>query len=97
MEYICKNAHIFLHPAKIMSTIPTRICEVPLSADATVELSVCPVCQSIIYRENKHEQRITSVISVDLDDVDAKLAEGYVVEALYAKTATLVKKTAVEG
>lgn len=87
MEYICKNGHIFLHPAKTIT----------VKGDITTEFSVCPHCLLGDYTENKHEQRITSVISVDLDAVDAKLAEGYVVEALYAKTATLVKKAAVEG
>jgi len=38
------------------------------------------------------KNRIESVKSVDLNEVDAWLQKGYEVQELYAKTATLVKK-----
>jgi len=82
MKYICEQNHEFEHTAKLIT----------VAGNVTLEQAICPYCQSIIYHENKQESKITSVISVDLSEVDTKLKEGYVVEALYAKTATLVKK-----
>jgi hypothetical protein len=82
VKYICEQNHEFEHTAKLI-TVKDNI---------TLEQSICPYCQTIIYRENKQENKITSVISVDLDKVDEKLKDGYIVESLYAKTATLVKR-----
>jgi len=85
MKYICENGHEFLHTAKIIQIEP--------DGTSQLETPVCPICQSVVYDEYVLGQKtITSVISVDLADVDARLKEGYVVESLYAKTATLVKK-----
>ena len=87
MRYICENGHIFEHIAKeITSTIDG-------DNTTTLECPCCPLCVSRVYIEYVLDKKhITSVISVDLSEVDAKLQEGYEVEALYAKTATLVKK-----
>lgn len=62
----------------------------------TVETSVCPYCHSLNFDEIKpepvEEQKTVSVKSVDLDQVDEMLTQGYVVHALYAKNAVLIKK-----
>lgn len=94
MRYICENDHIFEHTAKLHilsrseeSTLKNRDeCD-------TLDIQVCPICESRIYAEYVlDKQKISSVISVDIADVDANLAQGYEVESLYAKTATLVKR-----
>ena len=87
MRYICENDHIFEHVAKeITSTIDGE-------NTTTLEVPVCPLCVTRIYSEYVLDKKqITSVVSVNLEEVDGKLAEGYEVEALYAKTATLVKR-----
>ena len=82
MRYICENDHIFEHTAKMTTCVDDIVYEIP----------VCPHCYIKTYAEHVIDTKITSVISVELDKVDAKLAEGYEVESLYAKTATLVKK-----
>jgi hypothetical protein len=83
MKYICENDHIFEHTARHSYQAGMNHYEIP----------VCPLCFSRIYTEYVIDASIIiSVISVPIDDVDIKLAEGYEVEALYAKTATLVKK-----
>ena len=87
MRYICENGHIFEHTGKETT--------IAVDGDNTLMLEhpICPICTTRIYAEYVLDKKqITSVISVDLSEVDAKLQEGYEVEALYAKTATLVKK-----
>jgi hypothetical protein len=67
-----------------------------------IETSVCPECQSIHYTEvAQPEPKITNVVTMSIEDdpvtqayLQAKIQEGYVVESLYAKTATLVKREA---
>jgi hypothetical protein len=86
VRYICECGNKFHHTAKI--TIPHSHV-----TDGTVEFYCCPECQSTDYDEYVLDQkRITSVVSVALSDVDARLKEGYEVESLYAKTATLVRR-----
>ena len=84
MRYICERDHIFEHVGKMILT----------NEHGTItEIPICPICESNIYSEYVLDKKsIKSVISVDLAEVDAKLAEGYEVESLYAKTATLVKR-----
>ena len=83
MRYICENDDIFEHTATKIVT----------GENMAIETPVCPLCHTAVYSEYVlDKQQITSVISVDLADVDARLKEGYVVESLYAKTATLVMK-----
>jgi hypothetical protein len=43
--------------------------------------------------EKEPSEKIVSVKSVDLNDVDSWLSQGYVVRDLYAKNATIVKVT----
>ena len=87
MKYQCLECkETFVHTA----TLTTDISEKEI-----IEYSVCPFCKSRHYDELKlEEQPITSVVSVPLEDVDAKLKEGYQVHELYAKTATLTKREA---
>ena len=105
MKYQCDACKkVFLHPAKRMFTSvapipdPTKfqttsaITKEDLNS-VTTETHVCPYCDSINLTEYlESEPSITSVVSVDIADVDGKLKEGYIVHELYAKTATLVKK-----
>jgi len=84
MKYICENDHIFEHTAKMISNIDDHV---------ILEVPVCPICETRIYAEYVlDKRRIISAISVDIADVDSKLQEGYEVDNLYAKTATLVKR-----
>ena len=88
MRYICENDHIFEHTGKLIIMIFNRD-----GPDKTLEVPVCPICETRIYSEYVlDKKRIISAISVDIADVDAKLKEGYEVDNLYAKTATLVKR-----
>lgn len=97
MKYLCVNKHMFIHPAKRVvgksqQPQPSSDQDFYINTEA-VESYVCPFCQSLEYSEFvEPKPEITSVISVDLADVDVKLKEGYVVESLYAKTATLVRR-----
>ena len=85
MKYICENDHIFEHTAKLHARSSDEI--------SSVEVPVCPICETRTYTEYVlDKKRIVSVVSVDLSEVDAKLKEGYEVDSLYAKTATLVKR-----
>ena len=85
MRYICEYDHIFEHTGKLHARSLDEI--------SSVEVPVCPIYETRIYAEYVlDKKRIISVVSVDLSEVDAKLKEGYEVDNLYAKTATLVKK-----
>ena len=88
MRYICEKDHIFEHTGKqIIMTFNKS------EPDTTLEIPVCPICETRIYSEYVLDKKqITSVISVNIAEVDSKLQEGYEVESLYAKTATLVKR-----
>ena len=64
--------------------------------EGDVETFVCPFCRSNDFSEYVDlEADIVSVKSVDLNEVDTYLKDGYVVEAMFAKTAT-IKKLAVK-
>ena len=85
MRYICENGHIFEHAGKEITMV------IDGNNSLTLHHPICPICVTRIYSEYVlDKKRITSVISVDLADVDSKLQEGYEVDNLYAKTATLV-------
>ena len=90
MKYICIKGDCgkeFLHTAKLIVEKP---------GDTVIEYSVCPHCNSIefdhLIEEPPVMPDITSVKSVPLDKVDEWLGQGYIVESMYAKTATLVKR-----
>lgn len=87
MKYKCDAGHEFIHTAKLI-----KIHHSDEAATQTIEMQVCPYCLTIDYQEFKIKDTIVSVISTALSDVDSFLKDGYEVESLYAKTATLVKK-----
>jgi hypothetical protein len=77
-----------MYPAKRNVTKPQRDDEFE-----SEETSVCPFCGGLEFDEFVEPQpQITSVKSVNIEDVDALLKDGYVVLEVYAKTANLVKK-----
>ena len=83
MKYQCSNGHVFLFP---------MISRVGILENTFTEVKLCPEENCLSrhieeYVEPKPE--ISSVVSVDLAQVDSYLAKGYVVHELYAKTATL--------
>ena len=88
MKYICLDCHrTFMYAAE--ETIQKS--EDPIDM---LEFHVCPYCFSKNIDEQKLEEpKIVSVKSVDLAEVDAWLEKGYEVRELYAKTATLIKRT----
>jgi len=109
MRFKCNNekcGKTFIYPAKktdaadpekgLFTAIAGMMC-----AESKIEIQVCPYCQSLNFDEIEVEKptqpEITSVKSVSLDEVDGMLKEGYVVENLYAKTATLVKREKAEN
>jgi hypothetical protein len=94
MKFVCLNPECkktFVYPAKLLhdaSSPPWGV----------VEKHVCSYCLSLnIDEQPEVEFKICSVISVPIEDVDAKLKEGYVVKELYAKSATLVKLDKTEA
>lgn len=99
MKYQCvdpKCKAIFSHPAKHM-TRPTNFKEYKNKMESgetfvyeEFETYVCPICNGKFFTEyDEPKPEISSVVSVDLAQVDSYLAKGYVVHELYAKTATL--------
>jgi hypothetical protein len=101
MKYQCvdpKCKAIFSHPAK--QTKLTMTLSIDLKDEEAmkmqtqntegIETHVCPICHGLFFTEyDEPKPEISSVISVDLSQVDGYLAKGYVVHELYAKTATL--------
>jgi hypothetical protein len=65
----------------------------------TVETAVCPFCHNVKFSEYIEPiEELEDVISVEYVNVGAKIAEGYKVKEIYAKSVTLVKpKKKVEG
>jgi hypothetical protein len=93
MKYQCIDPAckaIFIHPAKLIDSTPTK--NEQYIQGAVLESYVCPACKGIFFSEYDEPQpQITSVVSVELSQVDSYLKQGYVVHDLYAKTATLKK------
>lgn len=98
--YQCSNPECtktFLHTAKLT--------EYSTSADSgivakgildSLDASVCPFCKSKAYTEiaetkGVNLQNISSMIDVNPNEVDPKLAEGYVVLESWQKNIRLVK------
>ena len=91
MKYQCLN------PECKKTFLQSALLHVPLANGASgalfAESHCCPFCHGLDIEEFKLEEaKIISVLSVPLEDVDAKLKDGYQVHELYAKTATLTKK-----
>jgi len=96
MKFECLDCHKkFVYPTKkIEQLFPVEGAHYPTKI---IEAHVCPYCESLNITEYIEPQPdITSVISIPIEDVDAKLKEGYVVRELYAKTATLIKQQVKE-
>ena len=106
MKFKCLNENCgktFVYAAKTRKPIDTEAKALTTAAgslqvtESFVETHVCPYCNSRDFTEYTEPQpEITSVKSVPLEDVDELLAQGYVVEQLYAKTATLAKRGEVK-
>lgn len=95
-KFQCLNeacGKLFMYPAKITINLK-GIGKGYIDGDV-VEHHVCPYCQSFDIEEYTPEPapqpQITSVVSVELSQVDSYLKMGYVVRELYSKSATLVK------
>lgn len=93
MKYKCLNdqcEETFLFPAKRTSTTYNA----RSLAEVMVEKHICPYCYSEDIDEIKLEQeKITSLVSVPIEEVDALIKQGYMVHETFAKTATLKKIT----
>lgn len=107
MKLRCLNpscAKTFLYAAKLVTVrnttttieqdyLGTSASSIKIPETTTQEFHVCPYCNNVNIDEFvEPQQEITSVKSVNLEDVDEWLGKGYVVRELYAKTATLIKK-----
>lgn len=96
MKVVCLNPECkktFLHCAK--KTVSNTIGLNTSPIIESIEIYVCPYCKSPEfeeYIEPKTIEKISSVKSVELAEVDGWIAQGYEVKELYAKTATMVKK-----
>lgn len=98
MKYVCSAGHKFIHPAvrTIYDEGASKISSIEMPVPFTV-YHQCPVCRTIDYDEYVEPQAdIVSVKSVDLSEVDDYLKQGYIIECLYAKTATLKKLAEVK-
>lgn len=104
MKYQCVDPAckaVFSHPAKKTTLSVTMNVDMQQENNITaqtqnttgLETYVCPVCNGKFFMEYDEPQpEISSVLSVDLAQVDSYLAKGYVVHELYARSATLIKK-----
>jgi hypothetical protein len=94
MKFQCQNPEckkIFVYAAKRTSTEYNP----NYSVKDLLETHECPFCKSPNfeeYAEPKVIEKISSVKSVELVEVDEWIAQGYEVKELYAKTATMIKK-----
>lgn len=94
MKFECLNSDCkktFLYLAKVTD----YICGGASYPARTIEIHVCPHCQSLNFQEYVEPvivEKISSVKSVELDKVDEMITQGYEVKELYAKTATMIKK-----
>jgi len=101
MKYQCvdpKCKAIFSHPTKQTKLTMTLSINLKDEEDMKmqtqntegIESHVCPVCHGLFFMEyDEPKPEISSVVSIELAQVDSYLAKGYVVHELYAKTATL--------
>jgi Zn ribbon nucleic-acid-binding protein len=90
MKYQCTQGHKFTHPAKL--TI-FRVGMVSYDRENDfLETAVCPICKVVTFEEwVEPEVELEDVISVEYVNVGAKIAEGYRVKEIYAKSCTLIK------
>jgi hypothetical protein len=98
MKYECCTCkELFTHTAKQVlyqyTTIqPTLTDPSGVFLAESVERATCPICGNIKFTEYiEPEVELEDVISVEYVNVGAKIAEGYRVKEIYAKSCTLVK------
>jgi hypothetical protein len=103
MKYQCaKCSEVFTHTAKQIDQSSFYLAignnnEKVLGPTGTypkliVETAVCPFCHNIKFTEFIEPiEELEDVISVEYVNVGAKIAEGYKVKEIYAKSVTLVK------
>jgi hypothetical protein len=96
-KYICaKCSEVFTHTARMVVADEKAGCvvlgaSIPYPVN-TIETAVCPFCHNIKFTEYiEPEVELEDVISVEYVNVGAKIAEGYKVKEIYAKSCTLVK------
>jgi hypothetical protein len=98
-KYICAKCNeVFTHTARMVLPIEKgdqhiniAIGVSPMFAiSAYVETAVCPFCHNIKFTEYvEAPEELSDVISVPYEGVAVKLAEGYKVVEIYAKTITM--------
>ncbi len=106
MKYQCDLGHQFIHPAtRTTNESPTTYQDLRVSSSAasvpvvsvavSVESSVCPFCYSLVFDEIP-EPQVESIKSVDINEADQYLKDGYEIVDRYAKSVTVVKKKVQE-
>jgi hypothetical protein len=94
--FVCSQCNrAFLYPATITASISGLY-------DGVVETRNCPYCKSDTFTEQtepEQQQPIIALISVPNGEVNAKLAEGYMVmeDKIYAKDTIMVKRAGPKG
>jgi hypothetical protein len=101
MKYQCDDCkRVFNHPAKLLEhraqellVTPNKITPaVHLDDFVETEYSACPFCKNLAFTEYVEPvEELEDVISVEYVNVGQKIAEGYRVKEIYAKSVTLVK------
>jgi hypothetical protein len=93
-QYKCSNLNcgeVFTHTAKLTEN-DLSIGMNTLGIKKSLETHVCPFCHNIKFTEYVEPiEEIEDVISVEYVGVGAKIAEGYRVKEIYAKSVTLIK------
>jgi len=92
MKFQCLNPDckkVFLYTAKQTSEDPIG------NSDPNIyETHVCPFCHGLVFEESDSvpSEKIVSLKSVSIEEVDGLIKEGYEVREVYAKNAILQKK-----
>lgn len=98
MKFICLNPECkktFLYTAKQFSSETPNDPSATCDNTMTFETHVCPYCHGLDFEEYVEpviQDKIVSLLSVPIEEVDALLKEGYEVREVYAKNAILQKK-----
>jgi hypothetical protein len=98
MKYeCCKCKELFTHTAKEVNHKTVGIVD-GFEDYENYETQVCPFCHNVKFTEFvEPEVELEDVISVEYVNVGAKIAEGYKVKEIYAKSVTLVKPKVVKA
>ena len=104
MKYQCARCNeLFTHTAKQIDQSSFMLAKLDGTTEKVlgptgtypkliVETAVCPFCHNIKFSEFVEPiEELVDVISVDYVNVGAKIAEGYKVKEIYAKSCTLTK------